>query len=138
MCSHTRWRSFTAALVLACLSAGPVASQEQPPDYFVEAVALLRVASHMAAQCEDVQVDLDADSGLRVGVYGLLDRDGWSIDDPRLHSETTRDAVLALAESRYADLGLATPLESAEVCPVARAEAMAQSVLGRLFRVDGP
>jgi hypothetical protein len=92
----------------------------------------------MAAQCEDVQVDVAADTDLRVGVYALLERDGWSIDDPRLHSDAARDAVLDAAAERYAALGLDTPLQSAQVCPVARAEASGGTVLGRLFRVDAP
>jgi len=121
--------------VLLC--AAPAFAQERAlPDYFIEGAALLRVASHMAAQCEDVQVDVEADIDLRVGVYDLLDRDGWSIDDPRLHSEAARDAVLDAAAARYDALGVDTPLASAQVCPVARAEAAGGTVLGRLFRVD--
>lgn len=115
----------------------PAAAQESLPAYFIEGAALLRVASHMAAQCEDVQVDMEADIDLRVAVYDLLERDGWSIDDPRLHSESARQAVLEAAEARFAGLGLETPLLSHQVCPVARAEAAGRSALGRLFRI-GP
>ncbi|MEM1429969.1 MAG: hypothetical protein AAGG09_10965 [Pseudomonadota bacterium] len=126
------------ALVAAgVLFAGAAQAQQgPPPDYFIEGAALLRVASHMAAQCPDVQVDVDADTGLRLGVYDLLARDGWQIDDPRLHSEAAREAVLAAASARYDTLGLETPLVSDQVCPVARSEAEGGSALGRLFRVD--
>ncbi len=124
-----------AAAGAATFGSGALA-QEGAPDYFIEGAALLRVASHMASQCADVQVDVDADEFLRGGVYDLLDRDGWAIGDPRLHSTAARQAVLAAAEARYDDLGLDTPLIAEQVCPVARREADEQTLLGRLFKVD--
>ncbi|MEM9249644.1 MAG: hypothetical protein AAGB05_13230 [Pseudomonadota bacterium] len=125
-------------LLLAALACQSVSAQPSAPDYFIEGAALLRVASHMASQCADVQVDVGTDESLRMGVYEMLDTEGWDVRDPRLHSERARDAVLATAEARYAALGLETPLVAAQVCPVARAQAEAGTVLGRLFKVDPP
>lgn len=123
-----------AALLLVC--ALPARAEEGAPQFFIDQAALLRVASHMAAQCEDVQVDLDADIDLRVMVYDLLDDEGWSIDDPRLHSDAALNAVLARSDAHYAALQIDTPLSPEQVCPIARREASEGTTLGLLFRVD--
>lgn len=116
----------------AATSARPPAG-DGAPEWFVETAALGLVAKVLAAGCDAVSLDLEARIDLSTSAFDRLERDGWSIDDPRLTSEATREGVVRQVHERLAEVGLDLPFPADATCAAAYREIADETELGRML-----